>query len=67
MIVLALLPPLWRRVMDPRVLAHEIGHAMTLQHNGIHSTLMFHGAAGLGSILMRHEIDTINPTGTITS
>jgi hypothetical protein len=45
--------------------AHEIGHALGLDHNGSANFLMFATTAARSSGLQQFEIDTANPSGTI--
>jgi hypothetical protein len=47
-----------------RTFAHEVGHALGLNHNGSENFLMSGNGIIRSSRLARFEIDTVNPSGT---
>ena len=54
------------KFVAPLTFAHEVGHALGLDHNGNIKNLMFKSVDARSSKLSQFEIDTVNPSGTAT-
>lgn len=53
------------RKTAPLIFAHEVGHALGLEHSGNDKHLMFENTGARSSKLAQFEIDQVNPSGTV--